>query len=505
MKFTKLLIIYLFIASVLFTSIYVIQNHAVISEIANTSDVFITKIENVTEVKDVLSETEKYIGIQNTPENRLHKRIFIPTVSKYNQITDIDEINISQYKFYIDISSDIDFETLSIQIYSRFNIYIAKYDESKDNSSNANYNIIFKNIDKLLEVDKIVSIYGIYPLDEGYYKYIFEINGDFQKKDFDIKDISTVVNTGVLANTRLQLINSKNTKNYKFLSNEINNLLKKADIAHTSNEVSYQENCKYSNTLFCSDYKFFDALIDIGVDVVEVTGNHNNDVGYLANTKTLQKYKDNSIDYFGGGLNEIDASKILYKDLPNGTKIAFLGYNYYDTMNKTNALAKGMNPGANSFDFAKIHKNIEDARKNNAYIIVDIQYQECYSYPKNSDVWYADCYKPLSTPNQSQDFRKIIDLGADMVIGTQAHQPQTYEYYNGKPIFYGLGNLSFDQYQWLGTRQSLILKHYFYKGINLDTKIIPTVYDSDFITEIMDKKTKKILLEELVKARASIN
>ncbi len=37
--------------------------------------------------------------------------------------------------------------------------------------------------------------------------------------------------------------------------------------------------------------------------------------------------------------------------------------------------------------------------------------------------------------------RAIADAGADVVIGTQTHTLQTVEYYNGTPIFYGIGDL----------------------------------------------------------------
>ena len=37
-----------------------------------------------------------------------------------------------------------------------------------------------------------------------------------------------------------------------------------------------------------------------------------------------------------------------------------------------------------------------------------------------------------------------IDNGADLVIGAHSHVVQRYEFYKGKPIFYGLGNFLFD-------------------------------------------------------------
>ena len=100
-------------------------------------------------------------------------------------------------------------------------------------------------------------------------------------------------------------------------------------------------------------------------------------------------------------------------------------------------------------------------------------------------------------------FRKIVDLGADMVIGTQAHQPQTYEVYKGKPIYYGLGNLYFEQTQWPGTERGIILSHYFVGSKLIQTKLSPTVYDENLQTRLMDNSGAVYLLERLKTARSA--
>ena len=94
-----------------------------------------------------------------------------------------------------------------------------------------------------------------------------------------------------------------------------------------------------------------------------------------------------------------------------------------------------------------------------------------------------------------------MDLGADMVVGSSAHQPQTYELYNGKPIYYGLGNLYFDQTQWPGTERGIILTHYFAGGKLLQTKLAPTVFDADLQTRLMTNDQSLTLLERLRVAR----
>ena len=88
-----------------------------------------------------------------------------------------------------------------------------------------------------------------------------------------------------------------------------------------------------------------------------------------------------------------------------------------------------------------------------------------------------------------------------MVVGTSAHQPQTYEIYNGSPIYYGLGNLYFDQDRWPGTERGIILTHYFLAGKLLQTKLTPTVYDGDYQTRTMTSEEASYLLGRLKAAR----
>lgn len=40
-------------------------------------------------------------------------------------------------------------------------------------------------------------------------------------------------------------------------------------------------------------------------------------------------------------------------------------------------------------------------------------------------------------------YRHFIDLGAEAVIAMHTHCPQGYEFYNGKPIVYSMGNFFF--------------------------------------------------------------
>lgn len=316
-------------------------------------------------------------------------------------------------------------------------------------------------------------------------------------ESFEKGSLLSVRMTGVTAITRSLGIKTNASGDPGYAARKIGDFLKKADLTHVSNEISMVNGCVPTGGVsFCMVPSHIEALKKSGVDIVELTGNHNNDKGAVYNASSIKTYKGLGWDYFGGGLDAADAAKILYKEV-KGSKVAFLGYNYYDTVLGTGAIATKSHAGANSWSAAKITRDVAEARKNGAdVVIVDFQYQECWSYTDNGST-VQQCYGPIASPNQKKDFRQAVDAGADIVIGTQAHQPQSYEIYKGKVIFYGLGNLYFDQTEQLGTRQGLILTHYLYKGKYLGTGITTTVYDHDLLTYITTGSQRTNFLKSL--------
>jgi len=58
---------------------------------------------------------------------------------------------------------------------------------------------------------------------------------------------------------------------------------------------------------------------------------------------------------------------------------------------------------------------------------------------------------------QKQEFRKMVDKGADVIVGASAHVVQAAEAYKGKLIFYSLGNFIFDQQFSEPVRSSAVL------------------------------------------------
>ncbi len=188
---------------------------------------------------------------------------------------------------------------------------------------------------------------------------------------------------------------------------------------------------KQGPVLSCSD-NAVRFLKDIGCTCVTLANNHINDYGPEGIKETIQKLKDYQIDYVGVGLTIDEASKILKKQIDNKS-IAFINICEHEF-----SIATDKKPGSNPIDVVKQYYVIKEARQNYDYVIVIVHGGvEHFQYP---------------TKRMIQTYRFFIDSGADAVINHHQHCPCGFEYYKGKPIYYGLGNFIFD---WKGKRNSI--------------------------------------------------
>jgi enterochelin esterase-like enzyme len=251
-----------------------------------------------------------------------------------------------------------------------------------------------------------------------------------------------------------------------------------SDIFHMSNEVSFVEGCPTSpdgtylggGASFCSNPSHFELFTMLDVDVVELTGNHNNDYGYEAYGDTLAFYRENDIATVGGG-DSLSEARAPYIIESNGTTIAMLACNYvgpyYALVNEDENMLGGARGGAASCDWEWLDSAIPALAAEVDILIVSLQYLEVEDY--------------LPTNQQRVDFRHLADLGADVVMGSQAHKPQTFEFYTSSRgelsfLHYGLGNLFFDQ-PWWGNMRFFMDTLYISEGQIRGIELYPGIID----------------------------
>lgn len=276
-----------------------------------------------------------------------------------------------------------------------------------------------------------------------------------------------------------------------YFAEKIKDFLSTKDLTHTSNEASFTNYATANN--ICSDWRMLGAITAIGTDIIELTGNHNQDCGDAAAIDSIDKYNELGIKVVGGGKTANEAS-IPLQISEKGTNITMLAYNY-----STGGYTLDNTPGANLYTEEKITSDIKAAKDRGDFIIVDIQYFECSEYAYTEEVTY--CERANSASGEQDFFRHIIDLGADIVVGTSAHQPQTYELYGNGTIYYGLGNLFFDQVWWPSTTRSLIVTSYFVNGKRIQTRLTPTVFGPEMQTRLMTEEDSAWYLNRLNNAR----
>ena len=415
--------------------------------------------------KNVTISAKEYPTMPELHEGELLYEISVPVTDFYDARTDTAEFTDGEYEA-ISIE-DLDFTKKLLAVDGEYYL--------DDFNSGATFRVIDFDSEKYSE--------EIAPL----------VADTFTKKWPEKSTVLSLAQTGVTAmsrgmNAKLNSIGGDAT----YFAEKIKDYLAAFDLTHTSNESSFTDMATTHN--ICSDPRFINTLTAIGLDIVELTGNHNQDCGNDAASDTIDIYEQNNIRIVGGG-KTADAAAVPLEIDAKGTDITFLAYNL-----STGGATYGNTPGANQYYEENAVTEITAAKERGDFVIVDIQYYECSGYASETEDTTCD-YANSAAGDQVGFFRHLIDLGADVVVGTSAHQPQTFELYGDGAIYYGLGNLFFDQIWWPGTTRSLILEHYFYKGKLLQTRITPTIYDSNMQTKLLDKETAEWFMKRLASAR----
>lgn len=176
-------------------------------------------------------------------------------------------------------------------------------------------------------------------------------------------------------------------------------------------------------------------------DAVGVANNHSGDFGPDAFMETLQHVHAAGVRTFGGGGNAAQAHTPLWIER-NGLRIAVLAYNEF----KPRAFEAGAShPGVAWSEDTQVVGDIRAARKAGADLVIPFMHWG----------WERE---PHPDARQRTLARKMIDAGADVVVGGHPHVTQGSEYYKGKLIVYSLGNFVFDGFELAEAKVGWVLK-----------------------------------------------
>lgn len=159
-------------------------------------------------------------------------------------------------------------------------------------------------------------------------------------------------------------------------------------------------------------------------DAMALANNHSGDYGREAFAEMLDLLPPAGLQFFGGGRNLTEAHTPLIVER-KGLRIALLGYNEF--MPRSFEADSGA-PGVAWSEDEQVVADIRAARSvHKADLVIPVMH------------WGWE-NEPVSNTRQRQLARRMVDAGADAVIGGHPHVTQDIEHHRGKPIVYSVGN-----------------------------------------------------------------
>lgn len=215
---------------------------------------------------------------------------------------------------------------------------------------------------------------------------------------------------------------------YEELFGEIKPIIEKSDIAIANFEfpIISENSLPIAKTgpHLGGSLESIGAIQYAGFNVLTLANNHILDQGAKSCIDTKHLLENAGFKTVGVGENLKDANKVLYLTQDN-KKIAIINCCEHEF-----TIASESSAGANPLNPISIYNSIQEAKEKSDFVLVIVHGGiEHFQYP---------------TLRMKETYRFFISVGADAVINHHQHCYSGYEIYEGKPIFYGLGNFHFD-------------------------------------------------------------
>jgi len=169
-----------------------------------------------------------------------------------------------------------------------------------------------------------------------------------------------------------------------------------------------------------------DALAGAGVDVVTLANNHAVDYGPVGLRDTLAAKQESPLPVVGIGEDEDEAFTPAVLEV-EGRRVAVLGATQVPEWTSSKAAAGPSSAGvAVALDPARLARAVRAARRRADVVVVYLH-------------WGTD-YTSCPDASQRSTSQLLADAGADVVVGTHAHQLQGAGWLGRTYVSYGLGN-----------------------------------------------------------------
>jgi poly-gamma-glutamate synthesis protein (capsule biosynthesis protein) len=240
---------------------------------------------------------------------------------------------------------------------------------------------------------------------------------------------------------------------------------------------------------FAADPRALPAMARLGFDALSLANNHIGDYGPAALVDTVGAFPGSGISAFGAGRDLRRAARAVVLNR-HGVRFGFLGFNAIGETpragpDQPGALSVRMPPRTgplNHQDLARVLHRVERLADRVDVVVV-------------MPHWGTQ-YTRTVEPVQRRVGRRLVDAGADLVIGGHPHWVQGMERYRGAVIAYSLGNFVFDMDFMTQTMEGVALTATFRGDRLRRIALTPYRLDSHFAPRPVHGSTARAILAQ---------
>ena len=221
------------------------------------------------------------------------------------------------------------------------------------------------------------------------------------------------------------------------------------------------------------------GLANAGIDIVSLANNHIGNAGRRAIVETVAALDRLGIGHAGAGATS-KAARAPATFTVGDVRVAVLAY---DAIAPRYA-AGATTPGSAGLSGAGPAADISAARRAGADVVI--------VYPH----WGVE-YRATPTSGQRSWAHRMIDAGADLVIGNHAHWAAAMEVYKGRPVWYALGDFVFDIVRSEETEEGLILELTFRGPTLVQARMRPTVILEASQPNLLDAASGRVVVDRV--------
>ncbi len=266
---------------------------------------------------------------------------------------------------------------------------------------------------------------------------------------------------------------------YGYVAQDVLNYLSKSDIRVGTLETAigneptfYEEKMnRKADVIYVKDHDLI-KIKQLSIDIISIANNHFFDLGPKGAEHTIQLLDEMGIEHIGAGKNIVEASKPVVKTI-NGKSVSFLafcdwrdetvGWCPFATENEA-----GVNPMYDDYAIDEIKKY----KKQSDFVVVMPHWGK-------ENTWVTTQHVFLLS-------QKMMNAGADLIIGSHPHRVQPVVNYKHASVAYSMGNFLFPDRLITKPRST------YYPKKKIDFSTLPVTDGYPYVDGITYKKWKPL-------------